>query len=61
MRGGDCRYCLMCMMNRRKPTARFSDNMLDEVVVDGTKIVQPHTQDGYTRLDNKGGCNDCYC
>ena len=45
----------------RKPSAGFPDNMLDELMVDGVKIVQPCTQDGYTRLDNKCGCNDCYC
>ena len=59
--GGDCKYCLTRMMDCRKPSAGFPDNMLDELMVDGVKIVQPCTGDGYTRLDNKCGCNDCYC
>ena len=25
------------------------------------QVVQPCTQDGYTRVDVKCGCNDCYC
>ena len=59
--GGDCKYCLTRMMDCRKPSAGFPDNMLSELVKDGVKIVQPCTGDGYTRLDNKCGCNDCYC
>ena len=61
--GGGCSYCLTRMMDCRKPSAGFPDNMQSDLVnlAAGHGIVQPCTGDAYTRLDNKCGCNDCYC
>jgi len=59
--GQDCRYCLTRMMDCRKPSAGFIDNIHEDLVVDGLKVVQPCTRDGYTRVDVKCGCYDCYC
>lgn len=59
--GQDCRYCLTRMMDCRKPSAGFIDNMKSELLEDGLKVVQPCTNDGYTRVDAKCGCYDCYC
>ena len=59
--GQDCRYCLTRMMDCRKPSAGFIDNIQEELVVDGMKVIQPCTRDGYTRVDVKCGCYDCYC
>jgi len=57
----DCKYCLTRMMDCRKPSAGFIDNMKPDLLKDGMKVVQPCTQDGYTRIDVKCGCMDCYC
>ena len=57
----DCKFCLTRMMDCRKPSAGFIDNMHDDLLADGMKVIQPCTQDGYTRIDVKCGCMDCYC
>ena len=57
----DCKYCLTRMMDCRKPSAGFIDNLQSDLLVDGLKVVQPCTADGYTRIDVKCGCVDCYC
>ncbi len=51
------------MMDCRKPSSGFIDNMQEELLEDGTgmKVAQPCTNDGYTRVDVKCGCMDCYC
>jgi len=60
--GQDCKFCLTRMMDCRKPSSGFIDNIHEDLVEpDGLKVVQPCTQDGYTRVDVKCGCNDCYC
>ena len=57
----DCKYCLTRMMDCRKPSAGFIDNIHGDLVQSGLKVVQPCTRDGYTRVDVKCGCYDCYC
>jgi hypothetical protein len=63
--GGVCQgggaYCLTRMMDCRKPSGGFKDNVRSDLVVTGRKLVQPCTQDGYTRIDVQCGCMDCYC
>ncbi len=49
------------MMDCRKPSAGFIDNMQPDLLVDGMRVAQPCTNDGYTRVDVKCGCDDCYC
>jgi len=57
----DLSYCLTRMMDCKKPSAGYVDNIQSNLVVSGRKVVQPCTSDGYTRLDVKCGCDDCYC
>eukprot|EP00095_Tigriopus_kingsejongensis_P008632 maker-scaffold426_size175065-snap-gene-0.36 protein:Tk08632 transcript:maker-scaffold426_size175065-snap-gene-0.36-mRNA-1 annotation:"endoglucanase" len=57
----ECTYCLTRMMDCRKPSAGFIDNLQSDLLEDGLKVVQPCTADGYTRIDVKCGCLDCYC
>jgi len=58
----DCKYCLTRMMDCRKPSAGFIDNLGGgDLFEDGFKVLQPCTADGYTRIDVKCGCFDCYC
>jgi len=59
--GSEATWCLTRMMDCRKPSGAFKDNVRDELVVDGMKVVQPCTSDGYTRIDVQCGCTDCYC
>jgi len=54
-------YCLTRMMDCRKPSASFKDNVTLDRFQDGAKLVQPCGQDGYTRIDNRCGCKQCYC
>lgn len=56
-----CAYCLTRMMDCRKPSGGFKDNVKNELMVKGYKLVQPCTSDGYTRIDVQCGCYDCYC
>ena len=57
----DCRFCLTRMMDCRKPSSGFVDNMHADLLEDGMMVAQPCTNDGYTRVDVKCGCMDCYC
>lgn len=59
--GGGAAYCLTRMMDCRKPSGAFKDNIHKDMVVPGKKLVQPCLSDGYTRLDVQCGCHDCYC
>jgi len=54
-------FCLTRMMDCRKPSGGFIDNIRPDMVADGKKVVQICTNDGYTRMDNKCGCMGCYC
>lgn len=59
--GGGTAYCLTRMMDCRKPSGGFIDNLKQELLVTGRRVVQPCTQDGYTRIDVQCGCAGCYC
>jgi len=54
-------YCLTRMMDCRKPSGGFVDNVKAAVMVPGKRVVQTCTADGYTRIDVTCGCADCYC
>jgi len=54
-------FCLTRMMDCRKPSGGFIDNVDESLTVDGFRVVQPCTSDGYTRIDVQCGCMDCYC
>ena len=49
------------MMDCRKPSGAFKDNIMPDLVEDGYKLVQICINDGYTRMDTKCGCYGCYC
>merc|ERR1711994_995204 len=49
------------MMDCRKPSGGWPDNVKDENMQPGMKLIQPCTADGYTRIDVQCGCYDCYC
>lgn len=57
----DLAYCLTRMMDCKKPSAGYIDNIQAEHAVPGRKVVQPCTNDGYTRINVQCGCMDCYC
>jgi hypothetical protein len=57
----DAAYCLTRMMDCRKPSGAFIDNVKKDHMVAGRRVVQTCTADGYTRIDVQCGCNDCYC
>ena len=59
--GGSLAWCLTRMMDCRKPSGGFKDNVRAELTVPGRRLVQPCTSDGYTRIDVQCGCYDCYC
>lgn len=59
--GATAEWCLTRMMDCRKPSGAVRDNVKPELMVDGMKLVQTCTSDGYTRIDVQCGCNDCYC
>ena len=59
--GGTAAWCLTRMMDCRKPSGAFKDNVKDSLMVPGMKLVQTCTNDGYTRIDVQCGCADCYC
>eukprot|EP00931_Biecheleriopsis_adriatica_P052560 TRINITY_DN3059_c0_g1_i1.p1 TRINITY_DN3059_c0_g1~~TRINITY_DN3059_c0_g1_i1.p1 ORF type:complete len:397 (-),score=63.18 TRINITY_DN3059_c0_g1_i1:72-1205(-) len=54
-------YCLTRMMDCRKPSGAFVDNTRPELMVEGRRVVQTCTADGYTRIDVQCGCAGCYC
>lgn len=59
--GAGTKYCLTRMMDCRKPSGAFKDNVKPELMVPGKRLVQPCLADGYTRIDVQCGCKDCYC
>ena len=59
--GGTTAWCLTRMMDCRKPSGAFKDNVKSSVVAAGQRLVQTCTKDGYTRIDVQCGCADCYC
>jgi len=59
--GGTTSWCLTRMMDCRKPSGAFKDNVKKELMVPGRRLVQTCTADGYTRIDVQCGCSDCYC
>lgn len=59
--GAGVDYCLTRMMDCRKPSGAFKDNVRPELMVQGRKVVQTCTADGYTRIDVTCGCSGCYC
>lgn len=59
--GAGSAYCLTRMMDCRKPSGAFKDNVKEALMVEGKKVVQTCTSDGYTRIDVQCGCTDCYC
>ena len=58
--GGSLAWCLTRMMDCRKPSGGFKDNV-GTLTRAGMKLVQPCAADGYTRIDVQCGCFDCYC
>jgi hypothetical protein len=54
-------FCLTRMMDCRKPSGAWPDNIKEDLVHPDFKIVQNCINDGYTRMDNKCGCKHCYC
>lgn len=59
--GAGADYCLTRMMDCRKPSGAFKDNIDAHAMASGRRLVQTCTADGYTRIDVQCGCNDCYC
>lgn len=59
--GTGTEYCLTRMMDCRKPSGGFIPNLHPELMVDGRRVVQPCTSDGYTRIDVRCGAKNCYC
>ena len=59
--GAGTAYCLTRMMDCRKPSGGFKDNIRSELMVPGKRVVQTCTSDGYTRQNVACGCADCYC
>lgn len=59
--GAGVEYCLTRMMDCRKPSGAFKDNVRPELMVPGRRVVQTCTADGYTRIDVSCGCTSCYC
>ena len=59
--GQGAAYCLTRMMDCRKPSGAFKDNVHANLMVAGRKVVQTCTADGYTRIDVQCGCFDCNC
>jgi len=56
-----CKFCLTRMMDCRKPSSGYTNNMDTTLSPDAMKVIQPCAQDGYTRIDVKCGCDDCNC
>jgi len=59
--GSGVDYCLTRMMDCRKPSGGFKDNVRPELMVPGKRLVQTCTRDGYTRFNVQCGCAGCYC
>lgn len=54
-------YCLTRMMDCRKPSGAFKDNVQWDLMVAGRRVLQTCTSDGYTRIDVSCGCSGCMC
>lgn len=54
-------YCLTRMMDCRKPSGAFKDNVQRDLMVAGRRVLQTCTSDGYTRIDVSCGCGGCMC
>ena len=54
-------WCLTRMQDCRKPSGAWRTNVNAELMVDGRRLVQTCTADGYTRIDVRCGCFDCNC
>ncbi|CAK9112544.1 4-glucanase) [Durusdinium trenchii] len=54
-------YCLTRMMDCRKPSGAFKDNVQADLMVPGRRLLQTCTSDGYTRIDVSCGCDGCMC
>jgi len=54
-------YCLTRMMDCRKPSGGWTSNVKEELMVPGKRVVQPCTEDGYTRIDVQCGCKNNMC
>jgi len=54
-------YCLTRMMDCRKPSGAFKDNVQSHLMVPGRRLLQTCTSDGYTRIDVSCGCDGCMC
>lgn len=54
-------FCLTRMMDCRKPSGGWTSNVKADLMVPGKRVVQPCTEDGYTRIDVQCGCEDSIC
>jgi len=54
-------WCLTRMMDCRKPSGTWPNNVDSDLMVPGKKLTQVCTADGYTRIDVQCGCLECYC
>lgn len=54
-------WCLTRMMDCRKPSGAWRANVDLDLMVEGRKMVQTCTSDGYTRIDIQCGCFSCWC
>lgn len=59
--GGGGAFCLTRMMDCRKPSGSWPDNIRDDLMMPGYKLVQSCINDGMSRMDLKCGCKHCYC
>lgn len=58
--GGDGSNCLSRMMDCRKPSAAFKDNVDVDNMVDGQRLIPACVNDGYTRIVSDCGGEGCY-
>merc|ERR1712232_1247650 len=58
---GTAQWCLTRMMDCRKPSGAWRSNVKPELMVDGRRVTQTCTSDGYTRIDVQCGCFNCWC
>tara|TARA_B110001452_G_scaffold207529_1_gene177689 strand:- start:480 stop:662 length:183 start_codon:yes stop_codon:yes gene_type:complete len=53
---------LFChLQDCRKPSGAWRTSVNAELMVEGRRLVQTCTADGYTRIDVRCGCFDCNC
>jgi hypothetical protein len=58
--GGDGTNCLSRMMDCRKPSAAFKDNVDLDNMIDGQRLIPACVNDGYTRIVSDCGGAGCY-